>query len=546
MKIFNKYGLHLNPYVSVFSAVLIFLFVFLGVAFTEAMKSYFGDVLDFLGTYVGWFYILCVGFYVIFVIWLYFSPFGRIRLGPDDEKPQFSYMSWFAMLFSAGMGIGLVFYSVAEPMTHYLHPPIGEPRTVDAAQRSMITTFFHWGLHAWAIYIVMGLALAYFTHRMKMPLSLRSAFYPLIGNRVEGAAGNIIDTFAVLGTLFGLATSLGLGVMQVNAGLEFTGLMEFSVQNQIILIALITLAATISVVTGLEKGILYLSNFNIVLGFILLLFVFFTGPTLFILKSWVQSMGDYFQQFIHLTYWTAAYKGETEAWRDWQKNWTLFYWAWWISWSPFVGMFIARISKGRTIREFILGVSLVPTLVTFFWLTVFGNTAIWFDLFGGGAENIANAVGSTETLPTALFMLLEKLPFASVTAMIATVVITGYFITSSDSGSLVIDMITAGGHHEPPVKQRIFWAIMEGLVAAVLLLAGGLIALQTAALTTALPLSIVLLLICWGLVRQLRKDPSRATRYGVNPLELQKEEKERARKAAAPINQEGANIQKEH
>ena len=544
MKIFNKFGLHLNPYVSIFSAVLIFLFVFLGVAFTKATKTYFGNMLDFLGTYVGWFYILCVGFYVIFVIWLYFSPFGRIRLGPDDEKPQFSYMSWFAMLFSAGMGIGLVFYSVAEPMTHYLKPPIGEPRTVDAAQRSMITTFFHWGLHAWAIYIVMGLALAYFTHRMKMPLSLRSAFYPLIGKRVEGAAGNIIDTFAVLGTLFGLATSLGLGVMQVNAGLDYTGVMELSTENQIILIGLITMAATISVVTGLEKGILYLSNFNIILGFILLLFVFFTGPTLFILKSWVQSMGDYFQQFIHLTYWTAAYKGETEAWRDWQKNWTLFYWAWWIAWSPFVGMFIARISKGRTIREFILGVSLVPTIVTFFWLTVFGNTAIWFDLFGGGAENIANAVGDSRTMPTALFMLLDKLPFASITALIATVVITGYFVTSSDSGSLVIDMITAGGHHEPPVKQRIFWAIMEGLVAAVLLLAGGLVALQTAALTTALPLSIVLILICWGLVRQLRKDPARARRYGVNPLEIQKEEKEKARRAVESAQQESVDVQK--
>ncbi|MCB1169276.1 MAG: BCCT family transporter, partial [Leptospiraceae bacterium] len=253
MKIFNRYGLHLNPYVSVLSAALIFIFVSLGVSMPNTMKDYFGHVQDFIGTNMGWFYILCVGFYVIFVIWLYFSPYGRIRLGPDDEKPQFSYMSWFAMLFSAGMGIGLVFYSVAEPMTHYLHPPIGTPRTIESAQRSMITTFFHWGLHAWAIYIVMGLALAYFTHRMKMPLSLRSAFYPLIGKRVEGTAGNIIDTFAVLGTLFGLATSLGLGVMQVNAGLDFAGVMQSSVQNQIILIVLITAAATISVVTSLEK-----------------------------------------------------------------------------------------------------------------------------------------------------------------------------------------------------------------------------------------------------------------------------------------------------
>lgn len=508
-----------------------------------AMEAYFEKVQDFIGSTMGWFYILCVGFYVIFVIWLYFSPYGRIRLGPDEEKPQFSYMSWFAMLFSAGMGIGLVFYSVAEPMSHYANPPVGEPRTVDAAQRSMITTFFHWGLHAWAIYIVMGLTLAYFTHRMNMPLSIRSAFYPLIGKKVEGIAGNVIDTFAVLGTLFGLATSLGLGVMQVNAGLDFAGFMDRNLDNQLILIAVITLAATISVVTGLEKGILYLSNMNIVLGFILLLFVFFTGPTLFILKSWVQSMGDYFQQFVHLTYWTAAYKGETDAWKNWQQDWTLFYWSWWIAWSPFVGMFIARISRGRTIREFILGVSLVPTLVTFFWLTVFGNTAIWFDLFGGGAENIITAVNDPDTLPTALYMLLEKLPLSTITALVATLVITGYFITSSDSGSLVIDMITAGGHHEPPVKQRVFWALMEGTVAAVLLSAGGLAALQTAALTTALPLSIILILIAWGLVKQLRKDPARARRYGVNPLELQREEKERARRAAAGAKREEVDLQ---
>ncbi|MCB1166887.1 MAG: BCCT family transporter, partial [Leptospiraceae bacterium] len=535
MKIFNRFGLHLNPYVSALSAALIFLFVFLGVMFTEAMKSYFAAIQDFISYNLGWFYILCVGFYVIFVVWLYFSPYGRIRLGPDDEKPKFSYMSWFAMLFSAGMGIGLVFYSVAEPMTHYMKPPVGVPRTIDAAQNAMVLTYFHWGLHAWAIYIVIGLALAYFTHRKDMPLSLRSIFYPLIGKRVEGTIGNLIDTFAVLGTLFGLATSLGFGVMQVNAGLHYAGILDLSLQNQVILIACITGAATISVVSGLERGILYLSNINIVLGFLLLLFVFFTGPTLFLLKSWVQSMGDYAAQFVHLTYWTAAYKSETPQWHDWQKNWTLFYWSWWIAWSPFVGMFIARISRGRTIREFILGVSLVPSIITFFWLTVFGNTAIYFDLFGGGADQIADAVTDPQKLPTALYMLLDKLPLASITAILATIVITGYFVTSSDSGSLVVDMITAGGHHEPPIKQRIFWAVMEGVVAAVLLITGGasadgLVALQTAALTTALPLSIILILTCWGLVKALRSDPGRARKF-LPPAELDAQEKANAKKA---------------
>ncbi len=537
-KIFNRYGLHFNVFVFPVSAGLIALFLFFGVAFPEQTGDIAGLVQDGLATYLGWFYILAVGGFLFFSIWLYFSPYGRIRLGPDDAKPDFSRLSWFAMLFSAGMGIGLIFWSVAEPVTHFANPPFSEPGTVEAARDAMQFTFFHWGLHAWGIYIVIGLALAYFTHRKNKPLSIRSALEPIFGERIHGLIGDVIDTFAVLGTLFGIATSLGLGVMQVNAGLHYIGVLDLSLENQLLLIAIITFAATISVVSGLERGILWLSNMNIALGTILLLFVFLAGPTIFLLKSFVQNTGDYTQRLITSTFWNAAYQDS-----NWQKSWTIFYWAWWISWSPFVGIFIARISRGRTIREFVLGVLLAPTLLTFFWLSVFGNTAIHMDLFEGGvisavsetapgmpsdavianAESTAvfhdNAIAAilyedyTNNVPRALYLMLERLPvndvFISLASLLGTFVVASYFITSSDSGSLVIDIITAGGHHDPPVSQRIFWALLEGGVAATLLYTGGtkaLEALQTASITTALPLTIILVLICWGLVRALRQD----------------------------------------
>lgn len=503
--IFKKWGLYFNPYVFVSSFLLIAGFLGLGIYFTRETSDFFGVVQDFIATNMGWHYIQTVGFLLIFTIWLYFSPYGDIRLGAKNEKPEFSRKAWFSMLFSAGMGIGLIFYSVAEPMMHHMNPPVighaVEPGTIDSAQRGMLVTFFHWGLHAWAIYIVMGLTLAYFCHRKGMPLSVRSAFYPLIGNRIYGRTGDLIDTFSVLGTMFGIATSLGLGVMQVNAGLNFMGWMDISVTNQVILIACITLVATLSVTSGLGRGIKWLSMSNLAIGFVLLLFVFLAGPTLFLLKSFVQSSGDYMQNLVSLTFWTSAYRGN-----DWQKSWTLFYWAWWISWSPFVGVFIARISRGRKIKEFVLGVLLAPSILTFFWLTVFGNTAIHQQLFQNTAAGLVEAIGHTETVPKALYLMLEQLPLSKLMSFLATIVIISYFVTSSDSGSLVIDILTAGGSTEPPVIQRIFWALLEGVVASILLITGGLIALQTAAITTALPLSLILLLCCWGLVKSLRKE----------------------------------------
>jgi choline/glycine/proline betaine transport protein len=413
------------------------------------------------------------------------------------------------MLFSAGMGIGLLFFSVAEPLFHFADPPSGTTNSVEAAREAMRITFFHWGLHAWAIYIVIGMALSYFAYRHDLPLTIRSTLYPILGNRIHGPIGNVVEIIAVFGTLFGIATSLGLGVTQINAGLAHLGWIDANTTNQLILIAVITLAATVSVVTGLDAGIKRLSEINLVLGLGLVLFVFILGPTTFLMMSYVQGTGSYLAGLVNLSFQTDAYKGI-----EWQASWTMFYWAWWISWSPFVGMFIARISRGRTIREFVGGVLLVPTLLTFAWLTIFGNTAIYLEL-----NELATMVGaSTET---ALFVLLAEFPLAEVTSVLGVIVIATYFVTSSDSGSLVIDTLTSGGNMDPPVWQRVFWALMEGAIAGVLLLAGaqaasggseeveattGLEALQAAAITTALPFCIIMLVICWSLYRGLSRD----------------------------------------
>jgi choline/glycine/proline betaine transport protein len=494
----ERFGFKINPPVFFISAALIIAFVIFGALFTEAAGAMFDALQQGIAALAGWLYILAVAFFLIFVVGLFFSRYSKIRLGPDDSEPEFSYGSWFAMLFSAGMGIGLLFFSVAEPVLHYSNPPGMEGRTEAAVQEAMEITFFHWGVHAWAIYIVVGLSLAYFSFRHDLPLTIRSALYPILGERIYGPIGNAVDIFAVLGTLFGVATSLGLGVMQVNAGLTYLFGVPEAIWVQMLLIAGITLLATISVATGLERGIRRLSEFNIGLGLLLVLFVFVMGPTVYLLNALAGNVGHYLDGLIENTFRTAAY-GEAE----WLGSWTIFYWGWWIAWSPFVGMFIARISRGRTIREFIGGVLLVPVALTFVWLTVFGNTALYLERLGLGTEIVAAV---EESVPTSLFVLLEQFPLSAVSSFAATVVVITFFVTSSDSGSLVIDIITAGGDPEPPVPQRIFWAVTEGVVAAILLLAGGLTALQTAAITTALPFTVIMLFICWGLLRGLRAE----------------------------------------
>lgn len=489
--------MQVNPPVFFVSAALILAFALFGALFPRRAGQLFdtlqaGIVRDF-----GWFFIAVVAAFLIFVIFLMLSRYGDVKLGPDDSEPEYSYLSWFAMLFSAGMGIGLLFFGVAEPIQHYALPPVGEGRTIDSARQAMVLTFFHWGLHAWAIYIVVGLALAYFAFRRGLALTLRSALFPLIGNRIHGPIGHAIDIFAVLGTMFGVATSLGFGVLQVNAGFNFLFGLPVSTPVQLVLIAVITGMATLSAGIGLDRGVKRLSELNIILAVALLVFVLVAGSTVFLLQAFVQNIGTYLGAVVQRTFRMYAY--EPNAWLG---QWTLFYWGWWISWSPFVGMFIARISRGRTIREFIAGVLLVPVLFTFLWMTVFGNTAIALDL--SGAAPIVRTVA--DNLPVALFEVLQQLPFSVIASGIATLLVITFFVTSADSGALVIDMITSGAAPNPPVWQRIFWAICAGVVAAVLLVAGGLKALQAAALASALPFAVIMLFICYGLLRALQTE----------------------------------------
>jgi choline/glycine/proline betaine transport protein len=491
------FRLQTNPVVFGVSVLVIVAFLIAGIAAAETMGRVFDAMQTGIANTLGWYYILVVTGFLVFVIWLGGSRFGRIRLGPQDSRPEYSYLTWFAMLFTAGMGIGLVFWAVAEPLKHLAESPMGGPGNEAEAMRF---TFFHWGLHAWAIYIVVGVSLAYFAYRHNLPLSIRSALYPLLGDRIHGRAGDVVDIFAVFGTMFGVATSLGFGILQVNAGLASLGILPQSLTVQLILIVAITLAAIASLLAGLDKGILRLSVTNLIIGMTLMLFVLFAGPTTIgVLAGFVQQTGHYVQTLPETSMWTGA--------PDWQAVNTIFYWGWWISWSPFVGMFIARVSRGRTIREFVFGVLLVPVSLTFLWMAIFGNTAFEVDRRTDGELSAAAAEGPE----TALFGLLDSLPLTVIMTVLAILLVATYFVTSSDSASLVIDMLTSGGRINAPKIQKVFWASLEGGIAAVLLMAGagGLAALQTAAVTTALPFSIIMVVMCWGLIRALYADDHR-------------------------------------
>ncbi len=454
----------------------------------------------------GWYYVLVVAGFVGFSLWMGMSRFGDIKLGPDDEEPEFGMLAWFAMLFAAGMGIGLVFWGAAEPLTFTFSDvkPGMDASGGDLAQKAMAQVFVHWGFHAWAIYVVIGLALAYATHRRGRPISIRWALEPLLGDRVKGWMGDVIDTVAIVGTVAGVATSLGLGVTQIAAGLVHLGVFASADKPLLVgLICVITTLATVSVVTGVGKGIKWLSNFNLALAAVFLLAVLALGPTLFLLREWVQNLGVYFRDVLPLTFSTNAFTGG--AGQDWQASWTTFYWGWWISWAPFVGVFIARISRGRTIREFVAGVLLVPTMVTFLWFSVLGGAAIYQQMFGGGGLVGQDGDGNpTVVSEQALFDLLNGLPLGGLLSGVAIVLVAVFFITSSDSGSLVVDMLASGGDHEPPTWSRVTWAVIEGLVAIGLLLAGGLSALQTGAIITALPFSLILVVMCFATVKALR------------------------------------------
>jgi len=494
-------GFDINPTVFWASAGLAVLFVGLSLLFLDQMTGVFDAVLGFVTASTGWFFVLCVNVYLGVVFYFLLSRHGEIRLGGKDARPDYTYWGWLSMLFSAGMGIGLMFWSVAEPIYHFMSPPWGEPATPEAAKLAMGLTFFHWGLHAWGLYGLMALALAYFAYNRGLPLTVRSTFYPLLGERIHTWAGDVIDVLATLATLFGLATSLGLGAQQVNAGFAHLFDIPQSVTVQVILIAIITGMATISVVLGVDRGIRRLSQLNVIVAGLLLGFILLAGPTRHLLDALVQNLGGYLSYLPRLSFWTEAY---SEA--AWQHGWTVFYWAWWIAWSPFVGIFVARVSRGRTIREFVGAILVVPTLATFVWLTVFGNSALYLELFGSGG--IAAAV--KEDVAVALFVLLENYPLSTITSGLAVCIVITFFVTSSDSASLVVDIITSGGQLDPPKIQRVFWATMEGVLAAVLLMGGGLLALQTAVVATGLPFAIVLLLLSFSLVRGLGRRETQA------------------------------------
>jgi choline/glycine/proline betaine transport protein len=503
---FSRLTSHMNPVVFFGSAVLVIAFVIAGGGFTETTAGFFETLQQNITRFFGWYYVLVVTGILILIFAILASSARHIRLGGPDAQPEFSRFGWIGMLFAAGMGIGLVYFGVAEPLYHYTSPLRAEAETLPAVTEAMRISFFHWGLHAWAIYIVLALAVAYAHFNRGLPLAPRSVLEPLIGDRIKGPIGHATDILCTVGTLLGVATSLGLGALQVNASLAgFFGLPETTLV-QIGLIAAITLVATISVVSGVRKGIRILSRANLWLVLGLMVFVLAVGPTLYVVELFITALGRYLQNLPQMSLYL-----DPGADSQWQTTWTLFYWGWWISWSPFVGIFVARISYGRTIKEFILSVLLVPTLLTFVWFAIFGGTALSAQRADNGAD-LVSAVRENEA--ASLQAMLDTLPFAQITTVVATVVILLFFVTSSDSGSLVDDMVTSGGDPNPPKPQRVFWAVSEGAVAGTLLILGGLTAIRNAAISMGLPMSLLLIAAGIALWRTMQSDPQARAQRG--------------------------------
>ncbi|MGB4072486.1 BCCT family transporter [Pseudomonas sp.] len=511
----GQFSISLDIHGKVFSisALSVVLFVVLTLALQNEVEPLFSAMRSWLTHHMAWFFIGAANIFVLLCLGLIVSPLGKVRIGGMDATADYSYTGWFSMLFAAGMGIGLMFYGVAEPMSHFSAamggisvgadgvrtdwaPLAGAAGDAEAAARlGMAATIFHWGLHPWAIYAIVALALALFSFNKGLPLSIRSIFYPILGERVWGWPGHVIDILAVFATLFGLATSLGVGAEQAAAGLDQLFGIAATDTSKVLLIVGITAIALLSVVAGLDKGVKRLSELNMGLAILLLLFVIIAGPTLAILTGFFDNLGAYLQYLPAL----ANPIGREDA--NFSQGWTAFYWAWWISWSPFVGMFIARVSRGRTVREFLIAVLLVPSLVSVLWMTAFGGTAIE-QLVGSGFTGVQDAA-----LELKLFAMLAELPWSAISSFIGIVLVIVFFVTSSDSGSLVIDTITAGGKVNAPVPQRVFWVVIEGVIAIALLLGGGLVALQAMAVSTGLPFTLVLLVGCISIVKGLMSEP---------------------------------------
>ncbi len=513
-------GLDIHNPVFAISAGVVILFVAVILLFLDSVGGALGDLRVFLTSTFDWVFLTAGNIFVLVCLGILISPLGKVRIGGAEATPDFSYAGWLAMLFAAGMGIGLMFFGVLEPAYYFATPwgdtPLGrdigivdgelmDPATVEAARRTaMAGTIYHWGLHPWAIYAIVALSLALFAYNKGLPLTVRSMFYPIFGERIWGWPGHVIDILAVFATLFGLATSLGFGAEQAAAGIAFVfeldGI-EDSTNFAVVLIAIITCFALISVLRGLEGGVKRLSELNMILAGLLLGFVLLAGPTIALLSQFIGNFGAYASEILALS---NPVGREDDGYR---QGWTAFYWAWWISWSPFVGMFIARVSRGRTVREFITCVLIVPTLVSVLWMTAFGGNAINQLIDTVADAQVFEFVIADYVPELSLFAMLSELPFAAITSVVAIVLVIVFFVTSSDSGSLVIDTITAGGKINAPVSQRVFWVIFEGVVAAVLLIGGGLAALQAAAISTGLPFAIILLVACYALIRGLMSEP---------------------------------------
>jgi len=488
-------GLDIHNPVFAISAILAVTFVALTLLFQEQAGTVFGEMRVWITSQFDWFFVITANFLVLFCLVVAFSKLGRVRLGGDGAKPEYGYPGWLSMLFAAGVGIGLMFFGVLEPVTHTLNPPLGiDPANIEVARAAgMSAAITHWGLHAWAIYAIVGLSLAFFSFNRGMPLTLRSAFYPLIGKAVWGPVGHFVDITAVLATLFGLAVSLGFGAEQISGGLNYLFDIPINNTTKVLLIIAIIAVALVSVIAGLEKGVKRLSEINMSMAAALLLFVMIAGPTLFILKTIFTATIDYVSYLPRLSNWIGR---EDSAFLH---GWSTFYWAWWISWSPFVGMFIARVSYGRTVREFITWVLIIPTIIGIVWMSTFGGTALK-QLINDGYRGVADSVPEL-----ALFKMLELLPFTEIVSAISVLLIAIFFITSADSGSLVMDIITAGGKLDAPIRQRVFWCMLAGMVAIALMLGGGMASLQALTISIGLPFGVVLLLMCIGLTKGLRE-----------------------------------------
>lgn len=488
---------NVNPNVFLSTVIIIAIFIAIVIIAPSSFEFLTQQLKQWITDSFSWFYVLSVAVFLILLIYIACSASGKIKLGPDHSQPEYSNGSWFAMLFTAGMGIGLMFFGVAEPVMHYVSPPSGDPESVASAQQALRITFFHWGLHAWAIYAVVGLALAYFAYRHNLPLKTRSALYPIIGKKIYGPWGDGIDTFATIGTVFGVATSLGFGVTQINSGLHYLFGIEQSSNVQVILIIFVSALASMSVFLGLDKGVKRLSELNLILALVLLAFVFIAGPSIYLLQTTIQNMGSYMSNLFGMTFNLYAYQPN-----GWIGGWTIMYWAWWISWSPFVGMFIARVSRGRTIREFIVGVLLIPTGFTIIWMGFLGNAAL-FSIMQEHNVSLLHAVQTDSSV--ALFEFLNHLPFSGVMSLLATVLVMLFFVTSADSGALVTDYLTAKTENSP-TWQRLFWTVLMAALAIILLLVGGLSALQSSIIMSALPFTFIMLLMSWGLLKALKLD----------------------------------------